>query len=305
MPLQSNLLTYEASSETAEETIEAPNESSANNSQIITIDTINTAGSFTLCGIYDAAEQTTSGWYIHNSTTSLTSVSVNGRTVFNSRYFTTSTSTATNFYTVGDVWRSTANTVFTSNWIDRDVDWQAIYRHAKPQTVKKSTRNSIKRALKLMCGMGFEEDVRVFLKGDEVEVSHPDSLLKFVITRLSGRSLIHYTENPGHIIPYGLQLQTKTGIHVANLCVYMEETPVLDQVLGVAMFIKSGSEEMILSQANWSGLTSDMELREILALEYPYLQKKLRLNEKRLIENSGPMNLGANHIDRSILQTWA
>lgn len=187
-------------------------------------------------------------------------------TVYLSRTATTITSSS--------IWTTTTQYDWSAT------DWEQIHKEVRAPAVKKSTRNSIKRALKLMTGLGFEEDVRIFLNGDSIEVSHPDSLLKFVITKYS-RSLIRRTEHPGLSTPYRLELYTKSDVHVADLCVYMEETPVLDQVLGVAMFIKSGSEEMILSQANWSSITDDMEMREILALEYPYLKPKLRLNDSR------------------------
>lgn len=141
---------------------------------------------------------------------------------------------------------------------------------AKTQRAK----SSIKKAIKLMFNIGFEEEARIFLKGDTIEVSHPESLFKFVISKYSN-SLITRTHSPGVSTPYRLQLYTKSDIHIANLCVYMRNTPVLDQVMALAMFIKSGSEEMILKQANWSLTVKDPEIREILALEYPELRNKL------------------------------
>lgn len=205
---------------------------------------------------------------------------------------TATTTTSTVIVTSGSVMYWNGSVWAGSNVNNTPVDWSKVRKMVAP-VVKKSTKASIKRALKLMIGMGFEEDVRVFLNGDSIEVSHPDSLLKFVITKYND-SLIRRTEYPGYSTPYKLELYTKSDVHVANLCVYMKETPVLDQVLGVAMFIKSGSEEMILKQANWSALTLDMELREILALEYPYLSDKLRLSERRI------QDLQGNYINGSI-----
>jgi hypothetical protein len=233
------------------------------------------------------------------STTSVSSVIVNGTIIYPNRFHvlntcTTVTTMMSNYvgtFTSNTITNSTSNYFVTNGSVwtpahDNAVDWAEIRRKAAaPQIVKKSTRSSIKRALKLMMGMGFEEDVRVFLNGDSIEISHPNSLFKFVITKHS-RSLIRYTEHPGYSTPYRLELYTKSDVHIANLCVYMEQTPVLDQILGVAMFIKSGSEEMILKEANWSGLLDDMETREILALEYPYLEKKLQLGRNHHIHNS-------------------
>lgn len=212
-------------------------------------------------------------------------------------YYTNAVTTATS--TTGiftNIRQTTVTSGTSSTWGLLDVEFNSWYNAGQPDTgfwntaglssilkeargpaIKKSTKNSIKRALKLMSGMGFEEEARIFLKGDTIEVAHPESLLKFVIKKYRN-SLILRTERPGYSTPYELGLYTKSDVHVADLCVYMENTPMLDQVLGVAMFIKSGSEEMILKKANWRNLNKDNELKEILALEYPYLESKLRLN---------------------------
>jgi len=157
-----------------------------------------------------------------------------------------------------------------------------IQKARKGPLIKKSIKSSIKRALKLMTGLGFEEDLKLFLGGGEIEISHPESLFKFIITKYSN-SLIHYTERPGRSIPFSLALYTKTNVHISNLCVYMEDTPILDQVLGVAMFIKSGSEEHLLRKANFFRLSSDQTLKEELADQVPFLRDKLRLP----LKNSG------------------
>jgi hypothetical protein len=154
-----------------------------------------------------------------------------------------------------------------------------IIKKYKKQIVPKRTKSSIKRALKLMFNMGFEEEARIFLNGDSIEVSHPDSEFKFVITKYNN-SLIHRTEYPGCSTPYQLELYTKTNVFIAKLCIYMEGTPVLDQVLGVALFIKSGDESKILRKANWLSLSNNMELREQLALSYPDLTSKLRITTR-------------------------
>lgn len=242
-------------------------------------------GAVIATGVYNDANE--AFWYTSTSTTSTaTNAVIHGNLIVNGTLLATSSTSNTIWPgTTGFITSTTGSTFTVSGgvWTTATADWGEVRKLATPR-VKKSTKNAIKRALKLMMGMGFEEDVRVFLNGDSIEISHPDSLFKFVITKYS-RSLINRTEYPGYSTPYKLELYTKSNVHVADLCVYMEQTPVLDQVLGVAMFIKSGSEEMILKQANWSRLNSDMEMREILALEYPYLEKKLRLSERRVEAN--------------------
>lgn len=199
---------------------------------------------------------------------------------------TATTSTSTGIY-----WNGMSDTffVYANGFVEtpeqtaareaRQARWRREEARRRAERERKA-RGAIKRALKLMDGVGFGKDVRVFLGGDEVEVSHPDSPLKFVIQKYRG-SLIDRTVAPGYSTPYELSLYTKCNVHVADLCVYMKDTPVLDQVLALSMFIKSGNEEMILRQANWRFLTDDMETCEILALEYPSLAGKLRLNRTK------------------------
>ena len=134
-------------------------------------------------------------------------------------------------------------------------------------------RGAIKRALKLMDNVGFGDDIRIFLNGDSIEVSHPDSMLKFILSKRKGQ-ILHYTMHTGHMIPYHLELYTKTDVHVANLCVYFEETPVLDQVFAVTMFIRTGDEEHLLKTANWSSVNIDEDVREQVTLCYPMLASK-------------------------------
>lgn len=134
-------------------------------------------------------------------------------------------------------------------------------------------RSAIKKGIKLITGLGFGDEIKVFLGGSSVEVSHPESEFKFVLTK--SRDIFDATRHPGISTPYRLELYTKTNIFISKLCVFMEGTPVLDQVLAMIMFIRSGDEHMILKAANYPGLTSDRELRGQLALRHPHLREKL------------------------------
>ena len=148
--------------------------------------------------------------------------------------------------------------------------------------VKKSIRSSIKKALNLISNFGMEEDVRIFLGGETIEVSHPDSLFKFVMERKKYPNILRATEYGSYSTPFDLSLYTKTDIHIANLCVLIKDTPVLDVLLSIALFIKSGNEQELLSKANFNSLTRDIDLRKALALKNPYLESKLRISDVRI-----------------------
>jgi hypothetical protein len=127
----------------------------------------------------------------------------------------------------------------------------------------------------MLDNFGMEEDSKIFLNGQEVEISHPDSMFKFVITKRKYNNIISATEFPIRSVPFSLELFTKTGIHVANLCVYAEDTPMLDQLFMVAMYVKSGNEEDLLRKANFFSVSPDAELKEIIVNEIDYLKPKL------------------------------
>lgn len=136
-------------------------------------------------------------------------------------------------------------------------------------------KSSIKRALKLMANFGMDEDVRVFMSGGLIEISHPESLFKFVLKKSRHLSVIDKTIYPGCSTPYKLELYTKSNVRIADLCVYMDDTPILDHILALSMFIKTGDEEAILRKANFlCRNVEDVELLTSLSDQHPYLSKK-------------------------------
>jgi hypothetical protein len=188
----------------------------------------------------------------------------------------TTTSIITPYQSIG------IHTASTTNW-GYYCNNSYIYQtplYVKPKRgplIKKSIRSSIKRAMKLIANFGMEEDLRVFFSGGGIEISHPESLLKFVISK-KHNMLLSATERCGHHVPYNLALYTKTDIHVSDLCVYMEGTPILDQILAVSMFVKTGNEDCLLEKANWNSLTKNKEIATSLAISSPIIKEKLKMN---------------------------
>jgi hypothetical protein len=170
---------------------------------------------------------------------------------------------------------------FTSSALHGNL--QAAKKIAKPN--HRPVRSAIKKGLKLITGLGFADEIKCFMGGSGIEVSHPDSEFKFVLTK--DRDILYYTKNPGYSTPYKLELYTKTNVFISKLCVYMENTPVLDQVLGMMMFVKSGDEDLILGKANYPGLTNNMQIRDELSDRYPHLADKLRPSKSLQLNGSG------------------
>jgi hypothetical protein len=199
------------------------------------------------------------------------------------------TTTGTSFGTVSSYFTGGTNPAFYVSCTPSVIVFsdEELRQHARAREIDARSRirrrceqvhlakGAIKRAIKLMDNVGFGSDVRVFLGGDTVEVSHPDSMFKFLLSK-AHHSIVDRTISPGRSTPYRLELYTKTDVHVANLCVYMEDTPMLDQILAVSMFVRTGDENYILEKANWSCVVRDPVMRDAIKLHAPSLHNKLR-----------------------------
>lgn len=228
----------------------------------------------------------TNVYYLETSSTSLINVnpSTNGLVVSYQTPFSPSfTSTATT--TTCGTW--TVPSSFATGWFPKvyELTPEAEEQARKRRLIQERDRarkvhrakGAIKRALKLIDNVGFGNDIRMFLRGDSIEISHPDSLFKFVIHKQPYNGVIEKTIHAGIGTPYKLDLYTKTDVFVASLCVYLKDTPILDQILAVTMFIKSGDEDIILKQANWFHLTDDEDTVLEVVVNHPELEDKLRL----------------------------
>lgn len=196
-----------------------------------------------------------------------------------------SAGTTSGIYITGTA--ATTSNFIPSNWIivpptlGQQAAQEEYYRQQQKLRERKRihavhrAKGSIKRALKLIDNVGFGDDIRIFLGGDDIEIAHPESMFKFVLSKPGYTSLIEKTIIPGFSTPYSLQLYTKTNVHVASLCVYLENTPVLDQVLAVSMFIKTGEEDYLLQTANWSIMTKDESLLLSILENRPHLKSRI------------------------------
>lgn len=145
------------------------------------------------------------------------------------------------------------------------------------RTLKTQARAAIKKATRLFETLGKDDNLRLFISGKEVELSHPASIFKFVVKPLQERGWLESRTQVGRShTPYELQLLTKDDVHLARLCVYISETPVLDQLLSLSLFIEAGEEEKLLQKANWFACSHwDESLRERVFSRYPQLAHKV------------------------------
>jgi hypothetical protein len=146
---------------------------------------------------------------------------------------------------------------------------------ALQRKAQRRARSAVKKAVRLFTRTGLEESVRLMVSGREVELSHPDSPFKFVLQPLQAGWLEQKTLVPGGHVPYQMTLLTKDEVFLSRLCVLFDQTPVLDQLLALTLFVESGSEAEILSKANWFGYESADAVRAILEEKAPSLLNKV------------------------------
>lgn len=116
-------------------------------------------------------------------------------------------------------------------------------------------KRAIRRAYSLFDAHSKSQMLSMFVGGAAVEISHPESDLKFVVQSLTSNDwLIRRSakEFSAHT-PFELAVLTKDDIFLGNLCVYFKGSPVLDQLLALTLYIEAGEEEKILEKANFFG----------------------------------------------------
>lgn len=156
-------------------------------------------------------------------------------------------------------------------------DYLSRQRKAKVReavSLRKQAHAAIKKATKLFTRMGQEENLRLLVSGKQVTLSHPDSPLKFVLQPLNQPGWLEKrTVNVMAHTPYDLSVLTKEDVMVSRICVYLDQTPVLDQLLALSLFIQAGDELALLKKANFFAFGAE-EGKKTLLQRYPELESK-------------------------------
>lgn len=144
------------------------------------------------------------------------------------------------------------------------------------QVNKRPVRAAIKKVTKLFSNFNQENNLRMFVSGQEVVLSHPASTLKFVLRPLGEPGWLEERSAKGRAhTPYDLSVLTKDDVFIAKLCVYFNDTPVLDQLLAMSLFVEAGEELKILEKANFYGFSADRRVaQDAITTAYPSLVAK-------------------------------
>lgn len=115
---------------------------------------------------------------------------------------------------------------------------------------EKYARKAISRGLRTLKSFIGDKDVRLFNTEEGFMIEAGLFNYRF---RKSHTSLIQHTMNPiSYHIPYDLIVVSKqTNLELANLCIYFDETPIIDQVISTVLFLQTGKEKEILETGNF------------------------------------------------------
>lgn len=161
-------------------------------------------------------------------------------------------------------------------WLRQEKVRQQKAKQAQERSLVQRAKSAIKKATKLFEQIGLGQELTLFVSGQEVVLSRPGAPLKLVVKPLSVQGwLLDRTQVGRSHTPYELRVLTASDVHVAKLCVYFKDTPVLDQLLALSLFVQSGQELELLEKANWFAYESTPEsVRREVAQAYPSLKNK-------------------------------
>lgn len=111
-------------------------------------------------------------------------------------------------------------------------------------------RRAVRRSIDLYLRVRPAEELRTFLQGIPLIIQ--GARLRYKIRKVS--SVMDQTMRPGHGIPFRMEM---LAIHsddaIASGCVFLERTPVLDQLLAFIMHVQDpDAERHLVMTTNWS-----------------------------------------------------
>lgn len=123
-------------------------------------------------------------------------------------------------------------------------------KKSRPKKITKPVKKAFLKSVSFLERVLGKNNVELFLKGNSIEIKGKE--FNWVISRDQQTNLLSHTAWPVTIhIPYKLEVYDKDGIYLGKGCVYFEQTPVLDQIAALALFIKSENEEDVLKEMNF------------------------------------------------------
>ncbi len=102
-------------------------------------------------------------------------------------------------------------------------------------------RKAARKGMKLYGNLFGQEGIKTFVRGDTLRIE--GTLYDYHVTKTVG--IVKHSANPtsGHI-PYQLDIHDKSGQFLAGGCVYFQDTPVIDQIIGLSLHVRDREDEV-------------------------------------------------------------
>lgn len=139
--------------------------------------------------------------------------------------------------------------------LDRPVAAKKPHEFLPPKLIRQG-KKALKRGVKLFQRMFGEEDIRGFLKGHEFIVQGRE--LNYRISPHPNVDLIaHSATGKSYHIPYRLEILNPDNVVLAEGCVIFQDTPVIDQIIGLMMYVKTNQERTLLETTNFFNIREE------------------------------------------------
>lgn len=117
---------------------------------------------------------------------------------------------------------------------------------------KEEDRRIFNRQVKLLGSVLDEKKIHCFLNGQVIELASERTGItyKFRLDEDKLKSISSFNKTHYHSTPYILDIFDADQVYLASLCVVIKDTPVLDQLTALILYIRSGEDELILKTAN-------------------------------------------------------
>jgi hypothetical protein len=126
-------------------------------------------------------------------------------------------------------------------------------------------KKTIKKSLKLFEIYGVIHLIKDLMSYKEIILTHEKSKLEFHIqknkTTIMSNMLVDTIEKNSHR-SFSISLFSKQhNIKISDMCVFIDNTPILDQLLAFIMFVKTGNENVILMNSNFPNKNKILNLK--------------------------------------------
>jgi hypothetical protein len=120
--------------------------------------------------------------------------------------------------------------------------WQGAFTEERAQAqIDPKRKKLLKRASKMASGVLGQAATGALARGEKIKVEGPSLVLQ-----LQKRGML---SDFGHST-LDVQLLDHAGVPLADLCIYQDNVPAIDQAVGLSLMVQSGLEEQLLDEAN-------------------------------------------------------